>query len=120
MAAALDAMARDETVPPTQTGPLGLRLRKVIAESDTHRDGLRRWAAQAMVTAVWGGPHEAVRKTATTRSRLSSDWRTELLADLGGPPVPPAPDQLFWAKLRNPDIDASYYASAYAQDQGQS
>ncbi|MCZ7458254.1 SMI1/KNR4 family protein [Streptomyces sp. WMMC940] len=89
---ALDALERGEAVLPGQVGPLGLRLRKVIVQSDAHRDDLRRWAAQDMVVAAWGSPHQAVCKIATTRSHLSVGWRAELLADLGSPPIPTVPD----------------------------
>jgi len=116
--AVLDALTRGEAVPPPkQSGPLGLRLRKVIVQANAHRDDLRRWAAEKMVHAIWGSPHRAVYEIATTRSQLSVDWRAELLADLGNPPVPPMPDDRFWASLRNPDIDSSWYAAHYAQDQ---
>ncbi|MFE2070637.1 SMI1/KNR4 family protein [Streptomyces sp. NPDC059467] len=116
--AVLDALNRGEAVPPPDhSGPLGLRLRKVLVQANAHRDDLRRWAAEKMVHAVWGSPHRAVYEIATTRRRLSVDWRAELLADLGNPPVPPMPDNRFWAALRNPDIDSSSYAARYAQDQ---
>jgi cell wall assembly regulator SMI1 len=114
--AALDAAERGEAVRIGQDSPLGLRLRAVIAQATARRDHYRRWAAENMVIAVCGLPHRAVEKIASSRSHLSVNWRDELLADLGGPPVPPAPDDLFWAVLRNPDIDSSWYAARYAQD----
>ncbi|MEU1597111.1 SMI1/KNR4 family protein [Streptomyces sp. NPDC005708] len=116
---ALEALERGEAVPPRgQSGPLSLRLRHVIVQAGAQRDDLRRWAAETMAHAVWGSPHQALYKIATTRSRLSFDWRAELLADLGNPPIPPMPDDHFWAVLRNPAIDASYYANRYARDGG--
>jgi hypothetical protein len=59
-----------------------------------------------------------VYEIATARSNLSIDWRTELLADLGDPPVPPILGDRFWAHLRNPDIDSTWYAARWAQGQG--
>lgn len=118
VSAALDALGRDETISPGQVGPLGLRLRKVIVQANAHRDDLRRWAAEKMVEAVWGSPHRAVYGIATTRSHLSVDWRAELLADFGNPPIPQMPDDRFWGTLRNPDIDSIWYAARYAQEQG--
>ncbi|MEU3521999.1 SMI1/KNR4 family protein [Streptomyces sp. NPDC006654] len=116
--AVLDALERGEAVPPPDpSGPLVLRLRTVLVQSNAHRDDLRRWAAEKMVHAIWGSPHRAVYEIATTRRRLSVDWRAELLADLGNPPVPPMPDNRFWGTLRNPDIDSGSYAARYAQDQ---
>jgi cell wall assembly regulator SMI1 len=117
VSAALDALGRGETVRPDQAGPLGLRLRTVIVQANAHRDNLRRWAAEKMVEAVWGSPHRAVYEIATTRSHLSVDWRAELLADFGNPPIPQMPDDRFWGTLRNPDIDSSWYAARYAQEQ---
>ncbi|MER6354275.1 SMI1/KNR4 family protein [Streptomyces sp. NPDC001634] len=117
--AALDAMERGEAVPMGQDSPLSLRLRTVIAEATAHRDDLRRWAAENMVDAVWGVPHRAVKKIANTRGHLSVDWRAELLADFDNPSIPPMPDDLFWAGLRNPDIDSSWYAARCAQDHRQ-
>ncbi|MFF4602615.1 SMI1/KNR4 family protein [Streptomyces sp. NPDC001339] len=116
--AALEATQRGEIVPVDQNGPLGLRLRAVIAEATEQRDSYRRWAAEKMVEVVWGLPHRAVTGIANARSHLSVTWRDELLADLGSPSLPPIPDDLFWAVLRNPDIDARGYATRYAQDQG--
>ncbi|MFE0276056.1 hypothetical protein ACFWZY_28780 [Streptomyces sp. NPDC058992] len=115
--AALDVLERGEAVRMGQDSALGLRLRAVIAQATAHRDSYRRWAAENMVVTVCGSPHHAVDKIATTRSHLSIDWRAELLADLGNPPIPPVPDDQFWARLRNPDIDSSWYAARYAQDQ---
>ncbi|MFF2131007.1 SMI1/KNR4 family protein [Streptomyces olivochromogenes] len=116
--AALDALVRGQAVPPRdQLGPLGLRLRHVIVQANARRDDLRRWAAETMVHAVWSSPHQAVYKITAVRSRLSINWRAELLADLGNPPIPPLPDDRFWATLRNPDVDASWYADRYPHDQ---
>ncbi|MFE9093288.1 SMI1/KNR4 family protein [Streptomyces sp. NPDC007264] len=114
---ALDAAERGEAVPMGQDGPLGLRLRAVIAQATSLQDSHRRWAAEAMVVAMWGLPQRAVEKIASSRSGLSAEWRDELLEDLGGPPVPPAPDDLFWAGLRNPDIDAGWYAARHRPDE---
>ncbi|MEK2474088.1 SMI1/KNR4 family protein [Streptomyces noursei] len=116
--AALEATQRGETVSMDQDGLLGLRLRAVIAEAMEHRDSYRRGAAEQMVEVVWGLPHRAVKGIADLRRHLSLTWRDELLADLDGPPIPPMPDDRFWAMLRNPDIDSSWYATQYAQDQG--
>ncbi|MEU2424013.1 SMI1/KNR4 family protein [Streptomyces sp. NPDC007851] len=115
--AVLDALERGEAVPPPdRSGPLVLRLRTVLVQSNAHRDDFRRWAAEKMVHAVWGSPHRGVYEIATIRRRLSVDWRAELLADLGNPPIPPMPDNRFWAALRNPGIDSGSYAARYAQD----
>ncbi|MDH2392966.1 hypothetical protein QCN29_30145 [Streptomyces sp. HNM0663] len=113
----LDALDRGETVRRGQASPLGLRLRTIMAQADQHMDDLRRWAAENMVHAVWGTPHQAVCDIAATRSNLSLHWLAELHADLGHPPIPPIPDDHFWATPRNPDIDTSWYADRYAQDQ---
>ncbi|MFJ6706862.1 MULTISPECIES: hypothetical protein [unclassified Streptomyces] len=113
--AVLDGLERGEAVlPPDRSGPLVQRLRALIVQSDAHRDDFRRWAVEKMVCAVWGSPHRAVYEIATTRRRLSVDWRAELLADLGNPPVPPMPDGRFWGALRNPDVDSRSYAARYA------
>ncbi|MEU9591502.1 SMI1/KNR4 family protein [Streptomyces sp. NPDC048193] len=115
---ALDASERGEVPPrPRQTDPLALRLRKVMVQADTHRDSYRKWAAEKMAVAVWGSPYRSVYEIAGLRSRLAVDWRADLHADLGHPPLPPIPDDRFWGTLRNPAIDSSWYAAQYARDQ---
>ncbi|WP_284582043.1 SMI1/KNR4 family protein [Streptomyces sp. 2P-4] len=115
----LDALERgDAPPPPEQTGPLALRLRTVIVQADTHQDSPRRWAAEKMVHGIWGSPYRSVCESASIRGRLTVDWRTDLHADLGNPPLPPIPDDRFWGTLRNPAIDSSWHAAQYAQDQG--
>lgn len=118
VAAALDAAEQGAEVGLSQDGPLGLRLRAVIAEATERGDDARKWAAESMVVALCGSPHRAAADIAGTRSRLSLDWRDELLADLGSPPVPSAPDDMFWAMLNNPDIDTSYYAAQLRGSEG--
>ncbi|WP_306326469.1 SMI1/KNR4 family protein [Streptomyces venezuelae] len=114
VASALDALDRGETVPaPDPSGPLGRRLREVLGRALSSRDRARRMAVEALVQAVWGLPHKAVCETACARSLVSLLWRDELLADLGDPPVPAEPDDLFWASLRNPDVESSWYAEYY-------
>ncbi|WP_435972140.1 SMI1/KNR4 family protein [Streptomyces sp. Qhu_M48] len=115
---ALDASERGEAPPrPDQTDPLALRLRAVLAQANTHRDVTRRWAAETMAHGIWGSPYRSVCESAGVRSRLSVDWRADLHADLGTPPLPPIPDDRFWGTLRNPAIDSSWYAAQYTQDQ---
>lgn len=114
VAAALDAGGRGESVALAQDGPLGLRLRGVIAAAGAQRDSYREWAAQALVVTVCGSPYAALAKSATIRGRLNPDWREELHSDLGGPPLPPVPDDRFWATLGNPAIDTGYYEGLFA------
>ncbi|MER5967756.1 SMI1/KNR4 family protein [Streptomyces sp. NPDC002057] len=115
---ALDASERGEAPPrPDQTDPLALRLRAVLVQANTHRDVTRRWAAEKMAHGIWGSPYRSVYESAGVRSRLSGDWRADLHADLGTPPLPPIPDDRFWGALRNSAIDSSWYASQYPQDQ---
>ncbi|MFF2524882.1 SMI1/KNR4 family protein [Streptomyces liangshanensis] len=116
--AALSAGERGVAPPPDQTDPLALRLRAVLARADADRDITRRWAAEKMVLGIWGSPYLSVCESAGLRSRFTLDWREDLHADLGGPPLPPIPDDRFWGTLRNPAIDSSWYAAQYAQDQG--
>jgi cell wall assembly regulator SMI1 len=116
--AALDALERGESIPLDQDGPLGLRIRALIVQADARRDSIRRWAAEKTAEAIWGLPHRAVYEIATVRSHLSVDWRAELLADFGNPPIPPMPDDRFWGTLRNPDVDAGWYAARHGQGQG--
>ncbi|MFC8173899.1 SMI1/KNR4 family protein [Streptomyces sp. NPDC057242] len=114
----LDALERGEAPPrPEQTDPLPLRLRKVMAQADAHRDSYRKWAAERMPDVIWGSPYKSLDKVAGLRSRLAVDWRADLHADLGFPPLPPIPDDRFWGTLRNSAIDSSWYAAQYAQDQ---
>lgn len=115
---ALDALERGEAPPrPDQTHPLALRLRSVLVQANTHRDVTRRWAAEKMAHGIWGSPYRSVYESAGIRSRLTVDWRADLHADLGNPPLPPIPDDRFWGTLRNPAIDSSWYAAQYTQDQ---
>ncbi|MFE1558450.1 hypothetical protein ACFW6V_26170 [Streptomyces sp. NPDC058734] len=58
-------------------------------------------------------------ESASIRGDLTTDWRTDLHADLGNPPLPPIPDDRFWGTLCNPAIDSSWYAAQYAQNQDQ-
>ncbi|MFD7787694.1 SMI1/KNR4 family protein [Streptomyces nojiriensis] len=116
---ALDALERGEAPPePEQAGPLALRLRTVLVQATTHRDDHRRWAAEKMAHGIWGSPYRSVCESASIRSHLTVDWRADLHADLGNPPLPPIPDDRFWGTLRNPAIDSSWYAAQYTQDQG--
>ncbi|MFH8803966.1 SMI1/KNR4 family protein [Streptomyces sp. NPDC017936] len=115
---ALDALERGEAPPrPEQTDPLVMRLRKVLVQANTHRDDPRRWAAEKTVHGIWGSPYRSVYEIARIRSRLTVDWRADLHADLGNPPLPSIPDERFWGTLRNPAIDSSWYAAQYTQDQ---
>ncbi|WP_250403752.1 SMI1/KNR4 family protein [Streptomyces cellostaticus] len=115
--AALDAWERGVAPPqPDQTGPLALRLRAVLAQADTDRDSIRRWAAEKIALGIWGSPYRSVCESAEIRSHFTVDWRADLHADLGNPPLPPIPDDRFWGALRNPAIDSSWYAAQYAQD----
>ncbi|MEU8837258.1 SMI1/KNR4 family protein [Streptomyces sp900116325] len=115
---ALDALERGEAPPRLdQTDPLALRLRAVLVQANTHRDDTRRWAAEKMAHGIWGSPYRSVYESAGIRSRLTVDWRADLHADLGNPPLPPIPDNRFWRTLRNPAIDSSWYAAQYTQDQ---
>ncbi|MFG3510011.1 SMI1/KNR4 family protein [Streptomyces sp. NPDC047821] len=116
--AALNAWERGEAPPqPDQTGRLALRLRAVVAQADTARDRTRRWAAEQMALGIWGSPYRSVCESAHIRSHFTLDWRADLHADLGHPPLPPIPDDRFWGALRNPAIDSSWYAAQYTQDQ---
>ncbi|EFL12864.1 SMI1/KNR4 family protein [Streptomyces sp. C] len=115
----LDALDRGEAPPrPDQADPLALRLRSVIVRANTRRDDHRRWAAEKMVHGIWGSPYRSVCESTSIRGHLTVDWRTDLHADLGNPPLPPIPDDRFWGTLRNPAIDSSWHAAQYAQDQG--
>ncbi|MFJ7209423.1 SMI1/KNR4 family protein [Streptomyces sp. NPDC098789] len=115
--AALNAWERGEAPPrPNQTDPLALRLRAVLAQADTSRDRTLRWAADKMALGIWGSPYRSVCESAEIRSHLTVDWRADLHADLGNPPMPPIPDDRFWGALSNPAIDSSWYAAQYAQD----
>lgn len=116
--AALDALERGEAPPRLdQTDPLALRLRAVLAQADTGRENTRRWAADKMALGIWGSPYRSVCESADIRSHFTLDWRADLHADLGNPPLPPIPDDRFWGTLRNPAIDSSWYAAQYTQDQ---
>ncbi|MER6345192.1 SMI1/KNR4 family protein [Streptomyces sp. NPDC001595] len=116
---ALDALERGEAPSrPGPTHPLVLRLRAVLVQADAHRDHTRRWAAEKMAHGIWGSPYRSVCESAGIRSRLTVDWRADLHADLGNPPLPPIPDDRFWGTLRNPAIDSSWYAAQHAQEQG--
>ncbi|WP_329616581.1 SMI1/KNR4 family protein [Streptomyces brevispora] len=116
--AALDAWERGSTPPrPDRTDPLALRLRAVLAQADAGRDHTRRWAAEKMALGIWGSPYRSVCESAYLRSHFTLDWRADLHADLGNPPLPPIPDDRFWGTLSNPAIDSSWYAAQYTQDQ---
>ncbi|MGW0858522.1 SMI1/KNR4 family protein [Streptomyces sp. NPDC002690] len=113
---ALDALDRGEAPPrQDQTTPLVLRLRAVLVQAGTRRDHTRRWAAERMAHGIWGSPHRSVYESAGLRGRLTVDWRADLHADLGSPPLPPIPDDRFWGALRNPAVDSDWYAAEYGQ-----
>lgn len=115
---ALDAWECGVAPPrPDQTGPLALRLRAVLVQADTGRDVTLRWAAEKIALGIWGSPYRSVCESAEIRSHFTVDWRADLHADLGNPPLPPIPDERFWGALRNPAIDSSWYAAQYTQDQ---
>ncbi|MFE4451234.1 SMI1/KNR4 family protein [Streptomyces sp. NPDC056796] len=117
--AALDAWERGAAPPrPDQSGPLALRLRAVLAQADTGRDVTRRWAVEKTALGIWGSPYRSVCESAETRSHFTVDWRADLHADLGSPPLPPIPDEPFWGALRNPAIDSGWYAAQYTQAEG--
>ncbi|MFE0089817.1 SMI1/KNR4 family protein [Streptomyces sp. NPDC058991] len=114
---ALDAWEHGVAPPQSdQTGPLALRLRAVLAQADTDRDSIRRWAAEKIALGIWGSPYRSVCESAEIRSHFTVDWRADLHADLGNPPLPPIPDDRFWGALRNPAVNSSWYAAQYAQD----
>ncbi len=115
VAHALDEAGRGHRVEVTDDNPLGLRLRSVIAQAETRRDNYRKWAAESMVVLLRNLPHRAVDQIRTVRSHVCAEWRGDLLEDLGSPPLPPAPDELFWANLRNPAIDTDWYADRYGR-----
>lgn len=118
VSAALDALERREAPPrPDRTDPLALRLRAVLAQAHIHQDATRRWAAEKVALGIWGSPYMSVYEIAGTRSRLTVDWRADLHADLGNPPLPPIPDDRFWGTLHNPAIDSDWYVAQYTQDQ---
>lgn len=115
--AALNAWERGEAPPrPDQTDPLALRLRAVLAQADTSRDRTLRWAAEKIALGIWGSPYRSVYESAEIRNHFTLDWRADLHADLGNPPLPPIPDDRFWGALSNPAIDSSWYAAQYAPD----
>ncbi|MEV8099190.1 hypothetical protein [Kitasatospora sp. NPDC085879] len=109
------AADRGGSAPVDPDGPLGLRLRALIRQAEAHWDADRQRVAQHVVNVLGGRPHRAVEQLAAERSRLSAGWRDELHADLGHPSLPPVPDDLFWAELRNPDTDSAWYASYYGR-----
>ncbi|MFC8272482.1 SMI1/KNR4 family protein [Streptomyces sp. NPDC057271] len=116
--AALDAWERGAALPrPDRTDPLALRLRAVLAQADTSRDHTRRWAAEKIALGIWGSPYRSVCESADIRSHFTLDWRADLHADLGNPPLPSIPDDRFWGTLGNPAIDSSWYAAQYTGDQ---
>ncbi|MFE7805654.1 SMI1/KNR4 family protein [Streptomyces sp. NPDC057430] len=116
--AALDAWERGAALPrPDRTDPLALRLRAVLAQADASRDHTRRWAAEKIALGIWGSPYRSVCESADIRSHFTLDWRADLHADLGNPPLPSIPDDRFWGTLGNPAIDSSWYAAQYTGDQ---
>ncbi|MFD8010343.1 SMI1/KNR4 family protein [Streptomyces sp. NPDC058955] len=107
--AALDAGTPD----PAPDSPALLRLRAVAAAADARGDRIRSFAAVQLAHALRGSAYRAVAEIPTARSLYVPHWRDDLHADLGAPPLPPVPDDAFWAALRNPAIDADAYADGY-------
>ncbi|MFF7816243.1 SMI1/KNR4 family protein [Streptomyces sp. NPDC007945] len=115
--AALDASNTSGTsasAPPLDS-PALLRLRAVKAWAESSGDRVRAAAAVELAHAVRGSAYRAVAQIPTTRALYVRLWRDDLHADLGGPPLPPQPDDTFWARLRNPAIDADAYADWHRQ-----
>ncbi|WP_031009973.1 SMI1/KNR4 family protein [Streptomyces sp. NRRL F-5727] len=107
--------ALDSGTPDTSPdGPAVRRLRAAKAAATTRGDTVRALAAVELAHAVRGSAYLAVAEIPTTRALYAPLWRDDLHADLGNPPLPPAPDDVFWATLRNPAIDADAYADWYA------
>ncbi|GGR56377.1 SMI1/KNR4 family protein [Streptomyces roseolus] len=116
IAEALDALPGVlDSSPPPLDGPALLRLRAVKAWAESSGDRVRAVAAVELAHAVRGSAYRAVAEIPTTRALYVPLWRDDLHADLGGPPLPPEPDDTFWAQLRNPAIDADAYADWYAE-----
>ncbi|MFE6224046.1 SMI1/KNR4 family protein [Streptomyces sp. NPDC057854] len=107
--AALDAGTPD----PSPDGPALLRLRAVTAAAHARGDRIRSFAALQLAHALRGSAYRAVAGIPAARSLCVPRWRDDLHADLGAPPLPPVPDDAFWAALRNPAIDADAYADGY-------
>lgn len=87
----------------------------VLVQADTRRGDARSWAAENVAHGARGSPCGSVYESPGIRSRLTADWRADLHADLGSPPLPPIPDDRFRGTLRNPAIDSSWYAAQYTQ-----
>ncbi|MEU2549805.1 SMI1/KNR4 family protein [Streptomyces roseolus] len=117
MADALAALtASDASAPaPPLDGPVLRRLRAVKAWAESSGDRVRAVAAVELAHAVRGSAYRAVAEIPTVRALYVPLWRDDLHADLGGPPLPPEPDDTFWAQLRNPAIDADAYADWYRE-----
>lgn len=117
IAEALEALvARDTSArTPPLDSPALLRLRTVKAWAESRGDRIRAVAAVELAHAVRGSAYRAVAEIPTTRALYVPLWRDDLHADLGSPPLPPEPDDTFWALLRNPAIDADAYADWYAE-----
>ncbi|MFI8321476.1 SMI1/KNR4 family protein [Streptomyces sp. NPDC085529] len=112
VAGALDALDAG-TPDASPDGPAVLRLRAAKAEAAGRGDTVRAMAAAELAHAVRGSVYRAVAEIPTTRALYVRLWRDDLHADLGGPPLPPAPDDDFWTLLRNPAIDADAYAHGH-------
>ncbi|MET9532817.1 SMI1/KNR4 family protein [Streptomyces sp. NPDC006649] len=106
VAEAINQFRAGNRVELTDTNRLGLRLRAVIHASRRQKDPYRRWSAQALVTLLVDGPHRAVLEIADVSSHVVLNWREVLWEDFGPPPLPPMPDEDFWANLRHPWIEA--------------
>ncbi|MFE5797409.1 SMI1/KNR4 family protein [Streptomyces sp. NPDC056503] len=114
LAEALDALDAGAGVP-SPDSPAILRLRAVRARAQARGDGARAMAAVELAHAVRGSAYRAAAEIPTIRALYAPLWRDDLHADLGNPPLPPAPDDAFWGLLRNPAIDADVYATWYAE-----
>ncbi|MFH9736069.1 SMI1/KNR4 family protein [Streptomyces roseolus] len=117
IAEALDALASSDASAPALPldSPALRRLRAVKAWAESSGDRVRAVAALELAHAVRGSAYRAVSEIPTTRALYVPLWRDDLHTDLGGPPLPPEPDDTFWAQLRNPAIDADAYADWYAE-----
>ncbi|NML54711.1 SMI1/KNR4 family protein [Streptomyces sp. R302] len=100
---------------PSPDSPAIPRLRAVRASAESRGDHVRAKAALELAHAVRGSVYRAVAEIPTTRAMYAPLWRDDLHADLGSPPLPPDPDDTFWARLRNPAIDADAYADWFTE-----